>query len=526
MFAELSALSNFSFLTGASHPEEYIDRAGLLGLSAVAIADENSVAGIVRAYTRGKEIARLINERAALEARDGLIGPMHPAPASQVGADIARVPRLIPAAKLVLTDGLVITVLPETRTGWSALSRLLSLGRRRAPKGDCELSLADVLEGLEACQMLLHGSTQAQADACAAGTWWTQAERLAHRFGPKLSLLMAPVYDGRDPGHFDRLAALADRLGIPTVASAAPRMHIARRRRLADVLTAVRTGTRVDDLGRAATANAEQRLRSEAEMRRLFRGHGDAVKRAAEIAARCSFCLSELRYDYPSEVQNGEAPQDRLARLTQDGLVWRYPSGIPDRVQKLAQHELALIAKLGYAPYFLTVRDIVAFARSRDILCQGRGSAANSVVCFALGITSVSPEIGTMVFERFVSEARDEPPDIDVDFEHERREEVIQHIYERYGRERAGLCATVIHYRGKRAVREVGRAMGLTEDTLAALSSQIWGFGSVRGIEEERLREIGLDPADRRLRQTIELIYEIQGFPRHLSQHVGGFVLT
>jgi error-prone DNA polymerase len=216
----------------------------------------------------------------------------------------------------------------------------------------------------------------------------------------------------------------------------------------------------------------------------------------------------------------------RLTRLAEAGLVWRYPDGIPDKSAKQMAHELALIAKLGYAPYFLTVHDIVAFARTRGILCQGRGSAANSIVCYALGVTSVSPEIGTMVFERFISEARNEPPDIDVDFEHERREEVIQHIYARYGRHRAGLCATVIHYRGKRAVREVGRAMGLSEDTLGAMSSQIWGWGGSQGITDERLREIGLDPADARLQQTMALIAEIQGFPRHLSQHVGGFIIT
>ncbi|MEO1788165.1 MAG: error-prone DNA polymerase, partial [Pseudomonadota bacterium] len=223
---------------------------------------------------------------------------------------------------------------------------------------------------------------------------------------------------------------------------------------------------------------------------------------------------------------DGESPGDRLRRLSYAGLKWRYPSGAPDRVKTLLEHELALIGKLGYEPYFLTVHDVVAFARSRNILCQGRGSAANSVVCYCLGVTSVSPEIGTMVFERFVSEARDEPPDIDVDFEHERREEVIQHIYERYGRHRAGLCATVIHYRGKRAIREVGKAMGLSEDTISAISSQLWGFFSTNGLEDERLREIGLDPADRRLAQTMALIYEIQGFPRHLSQHVGGFIMT
>ena len=261
-------------------------------------------------------------------------------------------------------------------------------------------------------------------------------------------------------------------------------------------------------------------------MRDLLGPHQDALDRAGDIAARCTFSLDELRYEYPSEIAEGESPADRLRRLAHEGLAWRYPSGAPDKVRATLQHELRLIAKLGYEPYFLTVNDVVAFARSRGILCQGRGSAANSVVCYCLGVTSVSPEIGTMVFERFVSEARNEPPDIDVDFEHERREEVIQHIYERYGRHRAGLCATVIHYRGKRALREVGKAMGLTDDTIGALSSQLWGFFSTEGLEDQRLREIGLDPEDPRLRQTLALVHEIQGFPRHLSQHVGGFVIT
>jgi DNA-directed DNA polymerase III PolC len=282
---------------------------------------------------------------------------------------------------------------------------------------------------------------------------------------------------------------------------------------------------RVDVLGRTALANAEQRLRSESEMLRIFAGHEAAVHRSGEIAARLKFSLDELRYEYPSEIAMGESPATRLARLTYEGLRWRYPNGTPPRVRSMAEHELALIAKLGYEPYFLTVRDVVAFARGQGILCQGRGSAANSVVCFALGVTSVSPEVGTMVFERFVSEARDEPPDIDVDFEHERREEVIQHIYAKYGRHRAGLCATVIHYRGKRAAREVGRAMGLSNDTLSALSGQIWGWGG-GGITADKLRSIGLDPTDKRLIQTLDLIEQIQGFPRHLSQHVGGFIMT
>ena len=337
---------------------------------------------------------------------------------------------------------------------------------------------------------------------------------------------MAPCYDGEDAARFDRLARLARDLGIPPVASAAPLMHHGSRRRLTDVLTAIRTGQKVDDLGRAALANAERRLRAPAEFDRIFAAHADAVARTEAIAARCTFSLDELRYEYPSEVSGGETAPARLRRLALEGLAWRYPSGAPDKVRATMDHELALIARLGYEPYFLTVNDIVAFARSRDILCQGRGSAANSVVCYALGVTSVSPEIGTMVFERFVSEARNEPPDIDVDFEHERREEVIQWIYERYGRHRAGLCATVIHYRGKRAIREVGRAMGLTDDTIGALSSQLWGFFSSGAVEDHRMREIGLDPADPRLRQTMALVAEIQGFPRHLSQHVGGFVIT
>ena len=521
MFAELCITSNFTFLTGGSHPEEYIRRAALLGIPAIAIADENSVAGIVRAHTEAREIARLVALRQAADP----IGPPRPAhvpkPAS---ANLDTVPRLIPAARLVLRDGLNVTAIARNRAGWANLCRLISTGRLRAGKGHCDLDLADLLNRAANLDLLLH--PQEPPSPRGAGAWLPQAQRLARRLAGQVSLLMAPRYDGRDRARFDRLARLAESLSIPTVASAAPIMHAARRRKLTDVLTAIRTGTRVDALGRAALVNAERRLRCEDEMLRLFAGHETAVHHAGDIAARCSFSLDELAYEYPSEIARGETPAQRLSRLAHEGLRWRYPMGAPDRVKNMLAHELALITKLKYEPYFLTVRDIVAFARSRGILCQGRGSAANSVTCYALGVTSVSPEIGTMVFERFVSEARDEPPDIDVDFEHERREEVIQHIYEKYGRHRAGLCATVIHYRGKRAIREVGRAMGLSDDTLSALSSQLWGFFASGGIEDKRLREIGLDPADRRLRQTLALIEEIQGFPRHLSQHVGGFVIT
>jgi len=514
-FAELSATSNFTFLTGASHPEEYIRRAATLGLSGVAIADVNSVAGIVRAHAAAREITREVAERQALEARQGPIGPPAPRPAPP---DWANCPRLIPAARLVLREGIEITVLPENRVGWASLCRLISLGRQRAPKGACDLGLADVLAGAEGLHLLLHPDP--------ARAWVSQVHPLVARFADRLHLVLSPHYDGRDPARFDRLAELAARLGLPTIAAAAPLMHRGHRRRLADVLSAIRLGVTVDALGRHALCNAEQRLRSEAEMRHLYRGQEAAVERASDLAARLSFSLDALRYDYPSEATNGETPSQRLRRLALEGLDWRYPDGASDRVRGMLEHELTLIAKLRYEPYFLTVNDVVTFARSRGILCQGRGSAANSVVCYCLGVTSVSPEIGTMVFERFVSEARDEPPDIDVDFEHERREEVIQWIYERYGRHRAGLCATVIHYRTKRAIREVGRAMGLTEDILAAMASQIWGHGGEGALDPLRLREIGLDPRNRRLAMTLGLIREIIGFPRHLSQHVGGFVIT
>ncbi len=502
-FVELSALSNFTFLTGAAHPEEMILRAAEMGMPALAVADVNSVAGIVRAHTRARELAR-----------DG--GPKI---------------RLIPAARIVLTDGFQVTCLPRDRAAWGRLCRLLSLGRLRAEKGHCRLDLADLLDWGEGMEMLVLPADQRLTlamigEGMEPKLWQAHLRQLARRFPGQVSLVLAPRYDGQDPHRFQDLSRLAKGLGLPTVASGLPFLHHGRRRRLADVLTAIRLGVPVDRLGRRALPNNEGRLRSGAEMLRLFQGHEAAVARAGEAAARAAFSLDELQYEYPSEVSGGESAAGRLARLAKAGLDWRYPEGPPDRVCAQMAHELSLIARLRYEPYFLTVHDIVAFARARGILCQGRGSAANSVVCYALGVTSVSPEIGTMVFERFISEARNEPPDIDVDFEHERREEVIQHIYERYGRHRAGLCATVIHYRGKRAVREVGRAMGLSEDTLAAMSSQIWGWGGPGGVTDTRLREIGLDPSDRRLRQTMQLIDEIQGFPRHLSQHVGGFIIT
>ena len=516
MFTELCAISNFTFLTGASHPEEYMHQAARLGLGALAIADVNSVAGIVRAHTAARAMAAEVAQRAEIEAREGIIGP--PAPEGGPKPQAPMLPRLIPAAGLEFAEGVRMTALPRDRQGWASLCRLLTKGRLRAEKGACILHLADLAEHHAGLEFLLHPDR--------GEAWRGQAVRLVRRYGERMHLVLQPRYDGQDKARFARLEGLAEELGLPTIAAGVPLMHRGRRRRLADVMTAIRLKTRVDVLGRAALANAERRLRSEVEMLRLYRGHEAAVHRAGALADRLTFSLDELRYEYPSEVAAGETPTARLRRLAVKGLETRYPGGAPERSKAMLEHELALIAKLQYEPYFLTVHDVVAFARGRGILCQGRGSAANSVTCYALGVTEVSPEIGTMVFERFVSEARDEPPDIDVDFEHERREEVIQHIYERYGRHRAGLCATVVHYRGKRAIREVGRAMGLSEDTISALSSQLWGFFAAGALEGQRMREIGLDPTDPRLRQTMALVHEIEGFPRHLSQHVGGFIMT
>ncbi|MEF3047911.1 error-prone DNA polymerase [Pseudotabrizicola sp. L79] len=499
--AELCALTNFTFLTGASHPEEMMQAAHDAGLVALAVTDVNSLAGVVRAHQKARDLRR----------------------------ETGSAPRLIPGVRLVLTDGFAVTALPRDRAAWGRICRLITKGNLRAPKGECHLELADLLEWGQGAELLLHPPGQRLTPVARPQRqtgWQAQAGRLAQAFPGQCSVVLAPHYDGQDRARMARHAALAQALGLPTVASALPMLHHPARRRLADALTAIRLGRRVVDLGRHILPHGEQRLRPKAALLQLFAGHEGAVENAVQVSERAAFSLDELRYEYPSEITGGETPSARLARLSAEGLRRRYPQGAPAKVQAQMAHELTLIAKLGYEPYFLTVHDIVAFARSQGILCQGRGSAANSVVCYALGVTSVSPEVGTMVFERFVSEARNEPPDIDVDFEHERREEVIQHIYAKYGRHRAGLCATVIHYRGKRAVREVGAAMGLTEDTLSALSSQIWGFGGPKAITPARLAEIGLDPTDRRLMQTMRLVEEIQGFPRHLSQHVGGFIIT
>ena len=522
MFAELSIISNFTFLTGASHPEEYMMRAALLGLPAIAIADVNSVTGIVRAYSAARDIKRLVKDR---ESKN-LIGPPRPQNIKKPPSlSLDTVPRLIPGSKFKLIDGFEITVLPRSRKGWGTLCRCLSKGRLRNNKGLCDLIIGEITEELDDVVLLIH-PPEAPWNVEKSKLWLENSTLLKDKFNQDVYIVLTPEYDGIDPKRFKHVRKLSKIIRCDLIASAHPIMHHSKRRKLADVLTAIRLGKSVDQLGKNALPNAERRLRSYTEILRIFSKYPEAINNTIRILDKLQFSLDELRYQYPLEIKNGETPQKRLKRLAIEGLNWRYPSGAPKKVQSMLNHELNLIGKLKYEPYFLTVHDIVTFARSRKILCQGRGSAANSVVCYCLGVTSVSPEIGTMVFERFVSEARDEPPDIDVDFEHERREEVIQYIYNRYGRHRAGLCSTVIHYRGKRAIREVGTAMGLSKDTVSALSSQLWGFFSTKKLEEKRIREIGLNPSDRHLSLTLKIIDEIIGFPRHLSQHVGGFVIT
>lgn len=519
-YAELCVTSNFTFLTGASHPEELVARAAELGLAAIALTDRNSLAGVVRAFSALKTLRQ---ETEALSIRSATqtdpssrqsLDPAQPLPRPETPDP----PRLIIGARLALRDcATEFLALPTDRLAYERLSQLLTLGKRRAGKGDCALTLDDLTAG--GAGLILIALPPPELSAALA-----PLQRLHRQFPGHVFLGAAPRYDGTDQAWFRGCADLALRASTPMVAVGDVLMHRAARRPLADVLTCLREGVTIDAIGTRALPNAERRLKTPAEMARLFRHHPAAIRRTLEIAARCAFDLAELSYDYPGE-DDTEPPQARLERLAHEGLARRYPQGASERVHQLMAKELGLVAELGYAPYFLTVQDIVQFARARGILCQGRGSAANSILCYLLGITDVSPDMIGMVFERFISRHRGEPPDIDVDFEHERREEVIQWIYEKYGRDRAGLCATVIHFRTRAAIREVGKVMGLSADVTAALAGQIWGMSN-RGADPARLREIGLNPEDRRLSLTIRLISEIIGFPRHLSQHVGGFVIT
>ena len=493
-YAELAVASNFSFLEGASHPEELMVSAAALGLAAVAITDRNSLAGVVRAH---------------------------------VAADTAGI-RLLVGARLDFSAGegdatIVLSLLafPVDRAAYGRLSRLITLGRRRASKGECHLYPGDLAahdEGLLLVVLPPEPLDDGFADRLAA---------IAGRRPGDCYLAAWHRYRGDDAARLARLAALAEQSGAPLVACNDVRYHVAGRRALGDVLTAIRHRTTVAEAGWRLAANAERHLKPVAEMARLFAAHPDAIRRTVEIAARCRFRLDELSYDYPSEpVPAGETAQSALERLTWAGAEMRYGAAVPERVRATLAHELQLIGELDYAPYFLTVYDLVRFAKARGILCQGRGSAANSAVCYCLEITAVDPSRLDLLFERFISAERGEPPDIDIDFAHERREEVIQYVYGKYGRDRAGLAATVISYRGRSAIREVGKAMGLSEDVVGALARNLWGRGREAVEESERVRELGLDPDEPVLAMTLRLAAELIGFPRHLSQHVGGFVIT
>ena len=523
-FSELNIMSNFTFLKGGSSPEEYAQFASLIGLDSIAIADENSVAGLVRAHTELEEIANQVNKRKNFEKKYGIIGPTKEHPIEYPSSNIYNIARLIPATCLILRDQVTITAIPKNKNGWSTLTKLLSIGNLRAPKGECHLKLADIIQEIRNTYLLLHPPQP--DDKCDSNSdWIAKIKPLVCYFPKDTFLLLSPKYNGMDLDYFSKIDQLSKKLETPLLASASPIMHKSERRQLTDILTAIRMKKKVQNLGKDALTNAEQKMRDAKSIYSLFKKYPEAIKNVNNITKNCSFSLNDLKYEYPYETSKMETAKQKLQRLTYEGLSYRYPKGASEKVLKLLNHELNLINKLKYEPYFLTVHNIVNFAKNRGILCQGRGSAANSVVCYLLGITSVSPEIGTMVFERFVSEAREEPPDIDVDFEHERREEIIQYIYQHYGRNRAGICATVIHYRKKRALREVGQVMGLDDGTISLLSKHLSGWGESPDKKKE-LAKLGININKKHLNKILSLAKKIQGFPRHLSQHVGGFIIT
>ncbi|AZO60498.1 DNA polymerase III subunit alpha [Mesorhizobium sp. M1A.F.Ca.IN.020.30.1.1] len=489
-YAEFGIQSNFSFLRGASKPEELVVTAKFHGFSSIGLADRNTVAGVVRAWQQAR-VEKL---------------PYHP------------------GCRLVFCDGTPdILAYPRDRKGWGHLCRMLTQANLRDEneKGATLLELNDLLEWGDLMSLAILPNLSGGAEDNL-----TLISRLKDRFGAALRLAVAPDYGGNDHFRIEQAAAMAQHLHIPLMATNDVLYHAADRRPLQDVLTAIRLNTPVSEVGLELTANAERHLKTPLEMARLFRRHPEALAETLRFADELTFSLSDLEYNYPDEpTESGLGPQAELERLAREGAAVRYPAGVPEEVLRRIGSELALIERLNYARYFLTVYDIVKFARSKGILCQGRGSAANSVICFCIGITEVGPDRIDALFERFISEKRNEPPDIDVDFEHERRDEVIAYIYEKYSAKRTALAAAVISYRGRSALREVAKAMGLSEDVRSALSSTIWGW-STSELGEREANAGGLDRADPLSRQVLERANEIIGFPRHLSQHVGGFVIT
>jgi error-prone DNA polymerase len=484
VYVELQVTTHFSFLRGVSSAEELFAQAAYLGIPALGIVDRNSVAGVVRAWEAAKTTGV----------------------------------RLIPGCRLDLTCGTSLLVYPTDRAAWSRLTRLLTLGKARAGKGKCELDWEDVADWNEGLIAILVPDLPDDANAVALA-------RLSTIFDAQGYMGLALRRRPNDAMRIFELDAQAREAGVRSVVIGDVLYHSNDRKMLQDVVTAVRHRTTIDALGFRRERYADRQMKSGAEMERRFARYPDALAATADIAAACRFDLGQLEYQYPQEASPGETPQALLERLTREAVGRMFPDGVPDAYAKQLRHELRLIDGLSYAPYFLTVNSIVAEARRRKILCQGRGSAANSCVCFVLGITSIDPIKHELLFERFVSGERKEPPDIDVDFEHERREEIIQWIYETYGRTRAALTAVVTRYRARGAVREVGKALGLPEDMTAGLAGLVWGW-SVDGVSDEQARELNLDTTDPRLALTLELSRELIGTPRHLSQHPGGFVLT
>jgi error-prone DNA polymerase len=486
-FVELGVTTPFSFLRGASDAIELAMRAYELGMDAIGVADRNTLAGVVRMHSAAK------------------------------GAKM----RPLIGCRLDLADAPSLLAYPIDREGYGRLSRLLSLGKMRSDKGECDISLAEVAELAEGIAFIAVPGDDFDAFAHELPGLKEALPSLAH-------VAAAHCYRGDDLTRIERLDRLARGIGGTILATNDVHYHAPEKRPLQDVMTCIREKTTIREAGFLLHANAERQLKGPEEMARLFARWPHAISATREFADAIRFSLDELRYEYPREtVPEGRTPQQHLEHLTWQGAHQRWGEAIPYKVLTQLNHELKLIERLDFARYFLTVHDIVAFARSLDppILCQGRGSAANSAVCYALGVTAVDPATSDLLFERFISEERREPPDIDVDFEHERREEVIQHIYAKYGRNRAGIAATVIHYRPRSAIREVGKAMGLSEDVTAAIASTHWGSMEVE-IAEERVAEAGLDFSDPYLRRVLHLARQMIGMPRHLSQHVGGFILT
>lgn len=531
---ELHCKTNFSFLTGASHADELVHRAIELGYSSLAVTDQNTLAGVVRAYGAIRDVSKTLDPENSN----------------------AKKLKLIIGAEIVFKDALPVVLWATDRASYANLSRLITVGRRRAPKGECWLKfddLADHHEGLLAGVIpFLKGDTpkMAHVDATHASYPWfgclakdqpanaieafvdanLESPRFAYDacrelFGDRVSLL-ASLYKGVDDDwRIHQLKTLSAKYDLPLTAAGDVLYHVPGRLPLHDCLTAIRHQTTIEMAGDLRVANAHRHLHSIEARRQQYAAIPEAFENAARIADQCSFCMSQLRYEYPEELApDGEKPIDFLSQLVREGAAWRYPDGVPEKVRVAIRHELSLIEELNYEAYFLTVWDLVRYARGRDILCQGRGSAANSAVCYCLGVTSVDPDTTDLLFERFISKERDEAPDIDVDFEHERREEVLQYLYEKYGRDRAGLAATVITYRSRSAIRDVGKALGLSLDRVDALAKQVDGYQNVDLAD--RCEAAGIDPKTPTGSRLCYLVDEILGFPRHLSQHVGGMVIT